>query len=310
MKRHIVFFFNLWYDGYGDTMEEKEKGKNWKHIFIIFLVLILFVFVGILFYSHFIAVKKLHIKEYRIVNENLKVIHGYKIAHFSDIHFGKTTNSDDLKKMVSKINLMKPDLLIFTGDLIDKDTTITEDVKEQIESILKTIDKKILKYCIKGEDDLNFASYDFIMENAGFISLDDTYKTLYINKDAYFLLAGLKSTNDVVSIEGRLEEINKFIASLEEKPIYSIFIMHEPDFVEMIDTDFYDLVLAGHSHGGQVKMPFIGGIVYPKYAKKNHQDYTKIGKSHFYITSGIGTTTYGFRLFNPPSFNLYRLVSY
>lgn len=291
-------------------MEEKKKGKNWKRILIIFLVLILFVFVGILFYSHFLAVKKLHVKEYRIVNENLKVIHGYKIAHFSDIHFGKTTNSNDLKGMVIKINLMKPDLLIFTGDLIDKDTTLTEKAKEEIETILKALDKKIVKYCIKGEDDLKFTSYDFIMENAGFISLDDTYKTLYITKEDYLLLVGLKSTKNAESIGERLEEANHFISSLEEKPMYSIFIMHEPDFIEKIDTDFYDLVLAGHSHGGQVEIPFVGGIVYPKYAKKYHQDYMRIGKANFYITSGIGTTTYGFRLFNPPSFNLYRLVSY
>lgn len=291
-------------------MEEKKKGKNWKRILIIFLVLILFVFVGILFYSHFLAVKKLHVKEYRIVNENLKVIHGYKIAHFSDIHFGKTTNSNDLKRMVIKINLMKPDLLIFTGDLIDKDTTLTEKAKEEIETILKALDKKIVKYCIKGEDDLKFTSYDFIMENAGFISLDDTYKTLYITKEDYLLLVGLKSTKNAESIGERLEEANHFISSLEEKPMYSIFVMHEPDFIEKIDTDFYDLVLAGHSHGGQVEIPFVGGIVYPKYAKKYHQDYMKIGKANFYITSGIGTTTYGFRLFNPPSFNLYRLVSY
>lgn len=291
-------------------MEEKKKGKNWKRILIIFLVLILFVFVGILFYSHFLAVKKLHVKEYRIVNENLKVIHGYKIAHFSDIHFGKTTNSNDLKGMVIKINLMKPDLLIFTGDLIDKDTTLTEKAKEEIETILKALDKKIVKYCIKGEDDLKFTSYDFIMENAGFISLDDTYKTLYITKEDYLLLVGLKSTKNAESIGERLEEANHFISSLEEKPMYSIFVMHEPDFIEKIDTDFYDLVLAGHSHGGQVEIPFVGGIVYPKYAKKYHQDYMRIGKANFYITSGIGTTTYGFRLFNPPSFNLYRLVSY
>ncbi len=175
---------------------------------------------------------------------------------------------------------------------------------------MKTIDKKILKYCIKGEDDLKFASYDFIMENAGFISLDDTYKTLYINKDDYFLLAGLKSTKDAASIEGRLEETNKFIASLKEKPVYSIFVMHEPDFVEMIDTDFYDLFLAGHSHGGQIRIPLIGGIAYPKYAQKRHDDYMKLGNADFYITSGIGTTTFGFRFFNPPSFNLYRLVGY
>jgi len=88
-------------------------------------------------------------------------------------------------------------------------------------------------------------------------------------------------------------------------------MFHEPDNVDkLIEFQNIDLALAGHSHGGQVKIPFLGAITYPKYANKYNDDYQVIENKDFYITSGIGTTTYGFRFFNPPSFNLYRIVSY
>ncbi len=290
--------------------EDKGKRKNAKRNGFIFFIFILCIGLLILAYSHFIVPKRLDVKEYRIVDEKLKNIHGYKIAHVTDIHFGKTTTIEDLKKLVEKINLTKPNILLFTGDLIDKKTTLTEKMKEEIETVLSGLDGTILKYAIKGEDDALFSNYDFIMENAGFISLDNTYKTLYMNQNEYLFLAGLGSTKNQEKIEEAFQKTNEVLTSLEEKPLYSILLFHEPDFASNIDLTNFNLVLAGHSHGGQVRIPFVGGIIYPKYAKKYHQDKQIIQGKDFYISSGIGTTKYGFRLFNNPSFNLYRLVSY
>jgi hypothetical protein len=304
----LVFFLICDIIKIGGAMK-KEK-KSFKHKILFFTFIVLIVAILILLYARFIETNKLEVNEYRIVNDNFKSIHGYKIAHVSDIHIGNTTDIKYLQKLVDKINLTKPDILFFTGDLIDKDTKLTEKMKEEIEDILSSLDINIKKYSIKGEDDLKFSSYDFIMENAGFISLDDTYETLYLDKENFFLLAGLSSTKDSSKIESKLSDLNDYIENNENKPLYSILIMHEPDFVENIDTQNFNLILAGHSHGGQVKLPYIGGIIYPKYARNYNLSYQKIGDTDLYISSGIGTTTYKFRLFNPPSFNLYRLVSY
>lgn len=290
--------------------EEKGKFKNVKRNSILFFIFFLLIGLGVLAYSHFIVPKRLDVKEYRIVGEQFKNIHGYKIAHVSDIHFGKTTTMEDLKKLVEKINATKPNILFFTGDLIDKKTTLTEKRKEEIENVLGTLDETIIKYAIKGEDDYLFPNYDFIMENAGFISLDNTYKILYMNQSEYLFLAGLSSTKNKESLEEAFDKVKEYTNALEEKPLYSILLLHEPDFASNIDLTNFNLILAGHSHGGQIKLPFIGGIKYPKYAQKYHQDKQIVQDRDFYVSSGIGTTTYGFRLFNNPSFNLYRLVSY
>ena len=296
----------------GENMEEKSLLKRGIHkmmiiFFIITLILILF-----LLYSRFISTKKLEVKEYRIINEKFtNQLHGYKIAHISDIHYGKTTNKEELEKIVDKINLTKPNILIFTGDLIDKDTTFTDQMKEEIESILLKLNQSILKYSIKGEDDVKVDNYGLIMENAGFISLDNKYDTLYLNQTDYILLAGISTQKENDNVDSYLEKLDKYIQdNKENKPLYSILIMHEPDMIDKANISNFDLALAGHSHGGQVKLPFIGSIMYPKYATKYHEDYQKVDNVDFYITSGIGTTTYAFRFLNPPSFNLYRIVSY
>lgn len=278
---------------------------------IFFFFIITMIITLILLYSRFIETKKLEVDEYRIVDERFVNIHGYKIAHVSDLHYGKTADKEMLDKLINKINLTKPDILLFTGDLIDKDTNLTETMIEEIENSLSKLNISIKKYNISGEDDLKFPSYGFIMENAGFVSLDDTYKKLYINQTDYILLSGLKSSKENSDFDSKTKEINEYLKELKEnRPFYSIFLLHEPDFIEHINISDFDLILAGHSHGGQVKVPFVGGIIYPKYASNYHDDYQKIESSRFYISSGIGTTSYGFRLFNPPSFNLYRLVSY
>ena len=84
--------------------------------------------------------------------------------------------------------------------------------------------------------------------------------------------------------------------------------MHEPDYIDDIDYSKFDLVLAGHSHNGQVRIPFIGATILPDGAKKYYKEYYKLEDTKLYISSGIGTTILPIRLFNKPSYNFYRII--
>lgn len=278
----------------------------------LFFMIITLIIVLIILYSHYIEPRKIEVKEYKIVNEKFKdKLHGFKIAHIADIHYGKTTFKKDLDKIISKINLTKPDILIFSGDLIDKDTINNEQIKEEIESSFKKLNNDIILYQVKGEDDLKIDNYDLIMENLGFISLNNTFEKLYVDENDYILLSGVSTFEENSDFLGKQDGVlNYLLENKDEPPLYSIIVTHEPDSIDEIDTSISDLVLSSHSHSGQIKIPFIGGIKYPNYTKKYHEDYQKVNDNDLYITSGIGTTTYGFRLFNPPSFNLYRIVCY
>ena len=90
---------------------------------------------------------------------------------------------------------------------------------------------------------------------------------------------------------------------------YKINIMHYPDDINKIKDYNFDLVLAGHSHNGQIRVPIYGAIMTPTHAKKYYKPYYKINNTNFYISSGIGCSDYNFRLFNRPSYNLYRLTN-
>ena len=110
------------------------------------------------------------------------------------------------------------------------------------------------------------------------------------------MLAGISSNNK--------KNINN---EIEEKYSYSILILHEPDYINKIDYSKYDLILAGHSLNGQIKLPWVGGIIRPNGAKKYYDEYYELDSTKLYISSGIGTNSFKFRFNNKPSFNLYRL---
>ena len=94
---------------------ETEKKKT--HKFLNFLLFIIILSLGLVFYSKYVGVKGLIVKEYRvesnILTENYS---GLKVVHFSDLLFKSTVDRDDIKKLVSKINTLRPDIIVFTGD--------------------------------------------------------------------------------------------------------------------------------------------------------------------------------------------------
>lgn len=81
--------------------------------------------------------------------------------------------------MVKKVNELRPDVVVLTGDLIDKDTKLTEKMSNNISSILSKIDPSIEKYAITGNHDVKFDNFNIIIENAGFVNLNNTYDNIY-----------------------------------------------------------------------------------------------------------------------------------
>ena len=271
---------------------------------IIFFVILIFLLVSILLYSRYIGTKGLNIKEYKITYQELnKEFYGLKIVHLSDILYGKTINKEELEEIVSKVNLTKPDIVVLTGDLLSN-SNIKED--ELIE-LLSKIEARIGKFAIKGDNDND--NWENIINSSDFKNLNDTYDLIYTSDHNYLLIAGISSNANDSNIDQKLQSTYDFINSSEIKPNYSILIMHEPDFIDKINYDSFNLVLAGHSLGGQIKIPFIGALIKPKNGTKYYNDYYEIKKTKLFVSSGLGTNKYSFRLNNHPSFNLYRLTN-
>ena len=275
---------------------------------IITLIIIILLISSILLYSRFIATKGLKIKEYKVVNTKITdSYHGLKIVHLSDIHYGSTINEKELNNIVNKINEIKPDIVVLTGDLIDDRLSFD---KDKIINCLSKIEANLGKYAISGNHDLPIDDYNYIIKESGFTNLDNKYDLIYYKSNDPIVISGIGYDGEDVGI--KTEQFDKYISELKAddvKPIYSILLIHEPDTVDNLDLNKYDLVLAGHSHGGQVRIPFIGKLYTPEGAKKYYDEYYKISNTDLYISSGLGTSMYKFRLFNRPSFNFYRITN-
>lgn len=285
-----------------EQLKENKKTKSKKIIKILFFII--FILIIILLYSRFIGTKGLKVKEYKIVNENFTDnFYGLKIVHITDLHYGNTTNKSDLKKIVDKVNLIKPDIIVFTGDLLDEE--LNNEELEEFKSILNNMKSNIKKYAVNGNHDENFSE---ILKETGFTDLNNNYDSLYNSNNSVILFSGINTNDD---INDAIKNINNFLSDEQNTNniIYKIMLMHEPDKILDFDYNNYDLILAGHSHNGQITIPFIGSLYKPNGSKKYYKDYYELEGTKLYISGGIGTSTLKFRLFNKPSINLYRLTS-
>lgn len=276
-------------------MAKRHLKLKWKIVFGI-LIFILLLFICL----RFIGTKGLIIKEYKVVNKNIDTsFYGFKIVHFSDLHYGMSVDEKVLSNLVDKINKTKPDIVVFTGDLIDKKKNYTESDTKLLTKYLSKIKSSYGNYYVNGDDDENINSFDSIMVNSNFKSLNNNYEVITSEKNKKILISGI-STNANIKI---FNDIFK-----DDDYSYKIIMMHYPDNYDLISKYNFDLVLSGHSHNGQVRLPYIGALVKMNNSKKYYDPYYKINDTDMYISGGIGNSKVNLRLFNTPSFNLYRLV--
>lgn len=286
----------------------KDQEKHFSFLkFFIFIILIIGLVIA---YGFFIEPKLITVKEHKITLSSWPDnFNGFKIVHISDLHYGRLFDEKSLKKLVDSINEQKPDIVVLTGDLIDKDTNMTTSMANKISDLLNKIDASSGKYAINGNNDLNFDEWTNIISGGGFKDLNNTYDTIYKDGYDYIFIAGASTIKDKVNINDKLKTAIDYLNSFESGgPIYKILLLHEPDVIDDLSVNPFDLILAGHSHAGQVRLPFIGAVILPEGARKYYDSHYKIENADLYVSNGLGVSNYNFRLFNTPSYNVYRLV--
>ena len=273
--------------------------------FLVFTFIILLSIFGILLYSRYVATSGLITKEYVITADIADSYDGFKIVHFSDLHYGRIITDQELKIISEEINLINPDIVAFTGDLIDDSIDIDNFNDEKLTNFLSSIKAKYGKYAVRGNHD--YVVYADKIKNlfadAGFTYLENSYDILYNESNDKIFIGGLDT-----SFYDK-DDLDKTLAYQDENISYKIMLTHEQDIIdEIVSKDnTINLILAGHSHNGQVRLPFIGALTTPEKAKKYYDNYYKIQNTNLYVSSGIGVSKVDFRLFNRPSINFYRI---
>lgn len=270
--------------------------------FINFLIIILIFASFFYIYARFIEPNLLNIHFQNIKNEYTINDKELKILQFSDMHYSEYFNDKDVNKAVERINDEAPDIVVFTGDLIDEYNNYEN--KEDVYNIWKTLKKinaPLGKYAIYGNHDYGGGAekiYKKIMEDSGFIIL----KNELVRIEEYNVnIVGMDD-----SIFGE-REINKVVDLLDENS-FNIVLSHEPDVVDYLLEYNIDLFLSGHSHGGQVNLPFINSL--PLLAEKYTGGiycFNNYRQTLLYVNVGLGTSQMPMRFMAPPELSVFVL---
>ena len=286
--------------------ENRAKVKKWMIRTFKFLFLIILLFVSFFFYNTYVATSSFIVKEERIVDSKLpECFNGLKVIQFSDLHYGSTINSKKLKKIVKMINRRKPDVVLFTGDLISKKKEISNKEQEKLIEQLRSINASLGKYAIYGDED-NGENYSTIMNQSEFTILNNEYELIYNKDNNPILLMGISS--EIQKLYDLQKSLSYYSTEGANTEIFSIAMMHEPDITDdLLSERKVNLIVAGHSHNGYIRMPYLGTPFKIEGAKKYDQAFYDIKGTPLYVSSGLGTEGEGIRLFCRPSINFFRL---
>lgn len=234
---------------------------------------------------------------------------GFRIAQISDLHnaeFGK--NNAELLKLLSE---SRPDIIVITGDLIDANHTdvgIALGFAQESVRIAPT-------YYVTGNHEAASPQYDTLkagLEEAGVIVLEDEAVSLERNGETITLL-GLGDPD--FTVKGDMFGETSAMVSTKLKNLddgeggYTILLSHRPELFETYVNCSIDLVFAGHAHGGQFRLPFIGGVIapnqglFPKYDAGLYTD----GGTNMVVSRGIGNSIIPLRFNNRPEIVLVEL---
>ena len=236
---------------------------------------------------------------------------GFLIAQVSDLHnavFGE--NNAELLQILSEC---KPNIIVVTGDLVDAEHTdidVALDFAKEAAQIAGT-------YYVTGNHEGSLSQYDELktgLESMGVVVLEDTSMQLEYNGEKVTLI-GLSDPS--FTLKGNmLGEVpamvdTKLRGLIGDKDDYTILLSHRPELFETYVNCGVDLVLSGHAHGGQFRLPFIGGLVAPNqglFPKYEAGLYTK-GDTNMIVCRGLGNSIIPIRFNNRPEIVLLELIA-
>lgn len=235
-------------------------------------------------------------------------LNGMQIAFISDLNYNNFMDKDRFDLALAKLEAANPDVVIFVGDLFDEEniSNISDQVIEDLTKQLDSITAKYGKFAVLGEND--YFSEDVtalvskILYNSNFEIIQN--QLLKITKDTnnYFQLVGIDSV-----LSGR-DDIQKAYEHVNSENLV-LTVVHTPDTIEELPLKTTDLVVAGHSHGGQIQIPLLGQVYNKKLSEKYYSGFYSVNNTKLFVTNGLGTTIEDVRIFAPAEILIYTLKS-
>ncbi len=249
----------------------------------------------------------LTVSNYTVTSQKItKNFDGFRIVQLSDIH-----NKDFGGRLSEKVKTLHPDIIVITGDLIDSrrtDIAVSEKLIEELRPVAPI-------YYITGNHESRIESYLSLremLEKHGVEVLDG--KTVQIERDnEHISLTGIDDTTFFgSSVLGEKEIL--FTQKLKELAknsgnSFSVLLSHRPELIEIYAECGFDLAFTGHAHGGQIRLPFVGGILTPNQGFFPEYDAGEFKKDNLtmLVSRGLGNSVFPFRIGNRPDIVLCEL---
>ncbi len=243
---------------------------------------------------------------------------GYRIVQLTDIHSVRDVKQGEM--IHEKVRSADPDMICITGDLIDSAYYKRNGIKGEQYTLLLL--EELLKiapvYMVYGNhemvllDNPDQNAFKVAVEKLGVEIINNkSFKIYSEDREEYIRLAGIQDPATLYKsfryagiktngdrVEAMLDTVTVGVRSEE----FVLLLSHRPEYLEMYDQYSLDVCLTGHAHGGQFRIPFVGGVYapgqgfFPKYTKGVY----RTDDLEMYVGVGIGNSTIPFRVFNPP----------
>ena len=255
------------------------------------LLLVLTAIIALYFYWGNESIQVTHY-EYQS-NRLPKEFDGFVIAHISDLHNKKFGNEQRI--LLQKLSAENPDIIVMTGDMIDN---------TDMEHTMKFINgstKIAQSFYVPGNHEAQSGTYNDLKEGmaaAGVISLENNQKTIQLDGSS-ISIAGIQDPLFFENTSSYFEALNRIY---QNENTFQILLSHRPELIKSYGEIGFDIVFTGHAHGGQFRIPGLGGLaapnqgMFPKYTSGSHT----ILNTTQYISRGLGNSTFPLRLGNRP----------
>ena len=231
--------------------------------------------------------------------------HGFRVVQISDIHLDEYTEPFFLERVVQRVNDLRPDCVLLTGDFVTVGafTAVARNGAHRAAEILSTLTCP-LRYAVLGNHDVGVGAPLVVhaLESNGIPVLVNRAVPLERNGSCLW----------ICGVDDPGTSIPDLALTIPARPDGPVILMaHEPDYADAVVQHprfpLIDLMLSGHSHGGQIRLPFLGPIVLPPMGRAYPEGLFRFGQMQLYVNRGIGTVGLPFRLNCPPEITVLTL---
>lgn len=257
---------------------------------------------GSIFYACKIEPTRFEVTSHSILLPTLdREFDGYRVALISDIHMDGWMNLDRIKTVIELLNEQKPDLVMIAGDFVT-DTVMLD--SRELSKALSLVEAADGVFAVLG-------NHDYQTDHSMIRRLIRDSGITELSNEVYTIRRG-ESVLHVAGVDNFRQHRARLDLVLEKLPEEgaAILLAHEPDFADVsAATGRFDLQLSGHSHGGQVRLPFLGPVVRPLYAMKYADGLHYVNSMLLYTNRGLGLLKPHLRFNCRPEITILTLLS-